>query len=98
YIIFSEGGYHKNHNHVQKFKPGSFKAAVRAKAPIVPVCLIDTYKPLNSLTVGRVRTKISFLKPFYYEDYKNMKTPEIAEHVRQAIIDEMKRFGIDGEE
>lgn len=98
YIIFSEGGYHKNHNHVQQFKAGSFKAAVRARVPIVPVCLIDTYKPLNSLTVGRVTTKISFLPPLYYKDYKDMKTPQIAEYVRQAIIDEMKRFGIDGEE
>lgn len=96
FILFSEGGYHNNRNKVQDFKPGSFKAAVRAKAPIVPVCLIDSYKPFNTLTVGPVVTKVSFLKPLYYEEYKDMKTPEIASIVRQRIIDEMARFGING--
>ena len=81
---------------IRYFKPGSFKAAVRAKAPIVPVCLIDSYKPFNTLTVGPVVTKVSFLKPLYYEEYKDMKTPEIASIVRQRIIDEMARFGING--
>ena len=41
FIIFPEGGYYKNHNAVGEFKPGCFKSAVRAKAPIVPVALID---------------------------------------------------------
>ncbi len=95
FILFSEGGYQKNRNHVQDFKPGSFKSAVRAKAPIVPVALIDSYKPFNSLTLGKITTKVIFLKPLYYEDYKDMKTPEIATLVRQMIIDKMGEFGVD---
>lgn len=94
FILFPEGGYTNNHNHVNEFKPGSFKSAVRAKCPIVPVTLIDTYKPLNSLSVGRVVTKIIFNKPLYYEDYKDMKTPEIAARVRQSIISTMEEFGV----
>ena len=43
YIIFPEGGYYHNHNNVCVFKPGCFKSAIRAKAPIVPVVLIDSY-------------------------------------------------------
>lgn len=35
FIIFPEGGYYKNHNAVGEFKPGCFKSAVRAKAPII---------------------------------------------------------------
>ncbi|MCR4781871.1 MAG: 1-acyl-sn-glycerol-3-phosphate acyltransferase [Lachnospiraceae bacterium] len=94
FIIFSEGGYKKNHNRVQDFKPGSFKSAVRAKCPIVPVTLIDTYKPLNSLTIGKVVTKVIFNKPLYYEDYKDMKTPEIANIVKDRIISTMEEYGV----
>lgn len=98
YILFSEGGYDHNRNKVQQFKPGSFKSAVRAKAPIVPVALIDSYKPFNSFGLGKVVTKVIFISPLYYDDYKDMKTPEIAQIVRQNIIDAMKEHGIDGNE
>ena len=95
FIIFSEGGYGHNHNKVQQFKPGSFKSAVRAKAPLVPVTLIDSYKPFNSLSIGKVTTKVIFMKPLLYEEDKDMKTPEIATVVRQRIIDTMKEYGVD---
>jgi 1-acyl-sn-glycerol-3-phosphate acyltransferase len=94
FIILSEGGYHKNHNKVQDFKPGSFKSAVRAKCPIVPVTLIDTYKPLNSLSVGKVVTKVIFNEPLYYDDYKDLKTPEIANIVKERIVSTMVDFGV----
>lgn len=95
YILFSEGGYDKNRNKVQQFKPGSFKCVVRSKTPIVPVALIDSYKPFNSWSIGPVTTKVIFLPPMYYDEYKDMKTPEIAKIVRQRIIDCMAEFGVD---
>ena len=96
YILFSEGGYDKNGNRVQKFKPGSFKCATKAKVPIVPVTLIDSYLVFNSPKPNYhpVTTKVIFLKPLYYEDYKDLKTPEIANIVRNKIIDCMKEYGI----
>ena len=94
YILFSEGGYDKNGNVVQRFKPGSFKCAMRAKAPIVPVTLIDSYIVFNSLKSGPVNTKVIFGKPLYYEDYKDLKTPEIADIVRNTIISTMEDYGV----
>ena len=87
YILFSEGGYDHNKNNVQEFKPGSFKCATRAKAPIVPVALMDTYQPFNSNRLGRCTAKVYFLPPLYYEDYKDKKTPEIAAEVKQRIVE-----------
>ena len=95
FILFSEGGYQKNRNKVQEFKPGSFKCALNAKAPMVPVALIDSYKPFNSFAIGKIVTKVIFLEPLYYDDYKSMKTVEIAEVVRNRIIEAMKDFGVD---
>ena len=94
FILFSEGGYDKNGNIVQRFKPGSFKCAMRAKAPIVPVTLIDSYVAFNSLKPGPVTTKVIFGKPIYFEDYQNMKTPEIADIVRSTIITTMEEYGV----
>lgn len=94
FILFSEGGYDRNGNVVQAFKPGSFKCAMRAKVPIVPVTLIDSYLAFNSLKPGPITTKVIFLEPLIYEDYKDMKTVEIADIVRKRIIDAMKDFGI----
>lgn len=91
-ILFPEGGYDKNHNDVMEFLPGAFKAAVRAKAPIVPVALIDSYKPFELNSLKHVTTQVHFLKPLTFDDYKNMSTSEIAQLVRSRIIDTIREY------
>ena len=86
YILFPEGGYEfNNKNHVTEFKPGSFKSATMSKVPIVPVALIDSYKVFNSLNFMPVTVQVHFLKPIPYEEYKGMKTLEIAHLVKGRI-------------
>lgn len=93
YIIFPEGEYEfNNKNTLGTFKPGSFKCAVKAKAPIVPVVLIDSYKVFNSFTLGKVTTQVHFLKPLYYEDYKDLKTVEIAKIVKERISEVLTQY------
>lgn len=93
FIIFPEGGYSfNNRNQVYNFKPGSFKIAVKAKCPIVPIVLIDSYKVFNSWHIGPIMTYVYYLTPITYEEYKGMKTPEIAKLVSTRIkekIDEV---------
>lgn len=93
YILFPEGGYEfNNRNRVCAFKAGSFKIALKAKVPIVPVVLIDSYKVFNSFNLGPVTTQVHYLKPILYEEYGSLKTHEIAELVRKRIqerIDEV---------
>ena len=86
YILFPEGGYEfNNKNKVASFKAGSFKSAIKAKAPIVPVALIDSYKVFNSFHFGKITTQVHYLEPLFYDDYKNMKTQEIALLVQNRI-------------
>jgi len=93
YVIFPEGGYEfNNKNEVTEFKPGSFKSATMAKAPIVPVALIDSYKVFNSFNFSPVTVQIHFLKPIPYEEYKGMKTAEIARLVKQQIEDTIAEY------
>ncbi len=60
----------------------NLKAAVskptKAKCPIVPVALIDTYKAFDTGSIEPLTVQVHFLKPMYYDEYKDMKTTEIA--------------------
>ena len=86
YIIFPEGGYDNNRNDLQDFMPGAFKCAVWAKAPIVPVAIIDSYKPFGVNSLRKVRTYVHFLEPISFEEYQGMKTAEIAEMVKSINL------------
>ena len=85
FIIFPEGTRSRQGNHTLEFKGGSFKAAMKAKCPIVPCALIDSFIPFDENSIRRVTVKIFYLKPMYYEEYKNMKTTQIAEEVKRRI-------------
>ncbi len=89
YIVFPEGGYDHNRNELQEFLPGSFKCATRARAPIVPVAIIDSYKPFGMNSLRRVKTQVHFLEPIFYEEYQEMTTPQIAELVKERIAAEI---------
>lgn len=85
YLIFAEGTRSKNGNQLRDFKGGSFKSATKAKCPIVPVALLNAYKPFDTNTIVPVTVQVHFLKPMYYEEYKDMKTTEIAAEVKSRI-------------
>jgi len=95
YIIFPEGKYDKEKkNTLRDFKPGCFKVSLKSKTPIVPVTLIDSYMAWNSSHIGMVTTQVHFLEPIPYEEYKDLKTQQIAALVRERIqkkIDEITK-------
>ena len=91
YILFPEGGYKfNNKNKVCDFKAGSFKIALKSKTPIIPIALIDSYKVFNSFHIGPITTYVYYLEPIYYDEYKNMKTQEIASLVKQRIEEKIR--------
>lgn len=92
YVIFPEGTRSKNGNKLLEFKGGSFKAATKAKCPIVPVAVIDSYKAFDTNSIKPVTVKIIFLQPILYDVYKDMKTTEIAQEVRIRIEDAIKNY------
>ncbi|MCI8372699.1 MAG: 1-acyl-sn-glycerol-3-phosphate acyltransferase [Lachnospiraceae bacterium] len=85
FLIFAEGTRSKEGNKIGEFKGGSFKSAVKAQCPIVPVALIDSYVPFDIPSIKRVCVKVVYLAPIYYEEYKSMKTTEIAKMVQNRI-------------
>lgn len=85
YVIFAEGTRSKNGNEILEFKAGTFKSAVNAACPIIPVALIDSFKPFDISSIKKETVKVCFLKPIMPQEYKGMKTVQIAERVEQSI-------------
>ena len=91
YLVFPEGGYRKHQdNTTNEFKNGVFLCAIKAKCPIVPVALIDSYKPFGRGGFKPVTTKTVFLPPIPYEDFENMKASELSNMVKNIIDSEIK--------
>lgn len=85
FLIFPEGTRSKNGNKLGSFKSGSFKAATKAKCPIVPIAIIDSYLPFDTNSIKKVDVQIHILPPIPYEEYCGMKTTEIADMVKLRI-------------
>lgn len=85
YLIFPEGTRSRNGNEMLEFHGGSFKCALKTKAPVVPVALIDCFKVLDQKGSKPVAVEIHYLPPIYYDEYKDMKTGELADFVRSRI-------------
>lgn len=90
FLIFPEGTTSRSSNEMLPMKGGTFKTAINAKAPIVPVALIDSFIPFNTPGIKKVEVKVHFFKPLYYEDYKNLKSNEIAAKVHDIINEYIK--------
>ena len=90
YVIFPEGTRSKKGNVMNEFHGGSFRAAVKAKCPIVPITFIDCFKVLDQKGSKPVTVQMHIMDPIPYEEYGSMKTTEIAAMVKdriQAVID-----------
>jgi 1-acyl-sn-glycerol-3-phosphate acyltransferase len=73
--------------HLQEFKPGAFKIALRAGVPIVPVTIRGTFELLPKTTLaprpGRVDVFIG--EPIATDGYSEKQLPELIARVRAAI-------------
>ena len=85
YVIFPEGTRCRKQNQMLEFKGGTFKTVIDAQKPIVPVALIDCYKVFDNNTIAPVDAQIHYLKPIYYDEYKDMNSTEIAHYVQERI-------------
>lgn len=95
FLIFAEGTRSKKGNQLLEFKGGSFKAAQKARCPIVPCALIDSFKPFDENTVQQTTVKVIYLPPMLYEEYKEMRTVDIAEEVKHRIEEAIAAYTAD---
>jgi len=87
YVIFPEGTRSKNGNVMGEFHGGSFRCAVKAKCPIVPIAFIDSFRVLDQKGSAPLTVQMHYLKPIAYEEFAGMKAAEVAALVKQRIQD-----------
>ena len=92
YVIFPEGTRSKKGNEMIPFHSGSFRCALKAQCPIVPVAFIDSYKVLDQKGSAPVTVQLHYLKPIPYEEYQGMKTGEIAALVQGRIAETIAAY------
>ena len=92
YLIFPEGGYRKRgqDNHMNQFRSGCFRSAIKSERPIVPVALVDSYKPFGIKGLEPVHTQVHFLPPIPYEEYADMTPSAIARMLQERIAAHME--------
>lgn len=90
FLIFAEGTRSKRGNELGEMKGGSFKSAVKARCPIVPVALIDAFRPFDEKSVKPVTVHVYYMKPILYEEYKDLNTTELADMVKARIEEQIR--------
>lgn len=92
YVIFPEGTRSKLGNQMMEFHGGSFRCAVKAKRPVVPMAFIDSFKVLDEKGSKPVTVQLHYLEPILYEEYKDMKASELAQLVQERIRQTIEKF------
>ena len=85
FLVFAEGPRSRKGNQLLDFKGGSFKSAMKARCPIVPVALVDSYKAFDTGSIRKQAVQVHFLEPIPYDAYAGMKTTEVAAMVKEKI-------------
>ena len=85
YLIFPEGTRSKNGNQMGDFHGGSFRCALKAKCPIIPVVLIDSFKVFEQKSSEKLTVQLHYLEPIPYEAFSGMKATEVAALVKGRI-------------
>ena len=95
-VIFPEGTRTKEIGSLREFKTGSFKVALKSKAPLVPITIV---KPQNFNEIKwplKKNIKIVVHKPIPFEEIKGVNSLDLSNRVRKIISKplEMNQFKI----
>ena len=89
YLIFPEGTRSRQGNTMGEFHGGSFRCAVKAKCPIVPIAFVDSFKVLDQKGSKRMQMQIHYLPPIQYEEFAGMSATEVAALVKGRIQEKL---------
>lgn len=91
WVIYPEGTRNKDPmNKLLEFHKGTFRSAMKANVPLVPVVSYGSFRALNlKHNYKKYPTYVKFLKPIYPEEYNGKTTDEIASMVQSRIQKEL---------
>ena len=91
WFIFPEGTRNKDQmQNIPAFHHGTFRAAMKAGVPIVPVVNYGTFRLLDtSHSLKSYPVTVKFLSPIRKEEYEGLTTEQVAEIVHSRIQKEL---------
>ena len=85
YVIFPEGTRSKNGNRMGEFHGGSFRCAVKAKCPVIPMAFVDSWRVLDQKGSKPLTVQLHYLPPIPYAEYEALKPAQLAQLVKERI-------------
>ena len=84
-VIFPEGTRTYTIGELIEFKPGSFKVAMKSKAPLVPITIVKAKNFRNIKWPLPKKVTIVIHKPLLFEEFKGMNSLELSDKVKTII-------------
>ena len=84
YLVFPEGELSRS-NQLMDFHSGCFRCAIKTRCPVVPIALIDSFKPFDQKGYKKTQVQICYLPPIYYKEYKGLNSGGLAALVKARI-------------
>ncbi|MEC9485267.1 MAG: lysophospholipid acyltransferase family protein [Candidatus Izemoplasma sp.] len=84
-VIFPEGTRGSEIGELLPFKDGAFKVALKSKAPLVPITIVKPKRYKKIIWPLKKPIKLIIHPPLQYNTYKNLKSQELSERVKEII-------------
>ena len=88
--IYPEGGINKSKELLLPFHHGSFKIALKSKAPIVVTSIRNTDKLKERFLWQSTNIYLDVIKVIPYDEISDLKTAEISQMIRNDILNHLK--------
>lgn len=85
YLIFPEGTRSRAGNRMLPFHAGSFRCAIKAKCPVVPFMIRDSFRVLDEKGSAPVTVTLQYLPPILPAEFAGMKAAQLAQLVQTQI-------------
>ena len=89
-VIFPEGTRSRLGNEMLPFHGGSFRCAVKAKCPVIPLAFVDSYKVLDQKGTSPVTMQLHYLPPIAPEEFEGMSAKELAALTQSRIAEKIR--------
>ncbi len=83
-LIFPEGTRSKTGD-MAEFKQGSLRIATKAKAPILPVTIKNTYKFKSNFPFKRTKVDLIIHKPINFVEYESINSKELPQYINEIV-------------